>query len=165
MRGGYTGRLMVDDLTRARHPWRITVVSRRFLGGFGVNNRLFLVLIPGTDALSPQNPVIFGRDWLVRWSRHLPGHGQREAASCKGCGLSASTHGAGGEHEMVSLDHVVLWGGRPPTLLYRGRPWTCSPPRPVGHRDLEPSVARPHVSASVMAIGPAGESGAILLWP
>ena len=68
MGGGYTGRLMVVDLSRSEiaveeYPQSF---ADDYLGGFGVNNRLFREYSnPGTESFSPENPVILGAGPMV----------------------------------------------------------------------------------------------------
>lgn len=170
MRGGYTGRLMVVDLTRGEasvEDYREDFAAD-YLGGFGVNNRLFLEYSsPGTDALSPQNPVIFGAGPLV--GTLVPG-ASRVMANARlpltGAVASASgSMGLGANMKWSGLDHVVLVGRAPaPTLLYieDGRVDLLPAASLWGTGILETtrSLRAAYPGASVMAIGPAGESGA-----
>ncbi|NPV59492.1 MAG: hypothetical protein HPY75_07500 [Actinobacteria bacterium] len=168
MQGGYTGKLMEVDLTKGT----ASVVgcpegyAADYLGGFGVNNRLFLDYSrPGTDPLSPENPVILGAGPLV--GAPVPG-ASRVMANARlpltGAVASASgSMGLGAHIKWSGLDHIVLLGKAPrPTLLYidDGRVELLPASSLWGKGILETtrSLWEAYPGASVLAIGPAGEN-------
>jgi aldehyde:ferredoxin oxidoreductase len=60
---GYVGKVLYVDLTSGGiETQRLDEkVAKEFLGGWGINNRLaYDLLKPGTDPLSPDNPIILG---------------------------------------------------------------------------------------------------------
>lgn len=168
MRGGYAGRMMVVDLGGG------TASTQRcdegfdaaFLGGFGVNNRLFAELCPaGTEPFSPHNPVILGAGPLVGTS--VPGSSRVMAnALVPLTGAAASAGGSmglGAHMKWSGLDHLVLRGrASRPTLIYieDGRAEMLPAASLWGRGILETTRAlwRAYPGSSVVAIGPAGES-------
>jgi aldehyde:ferredoxin oxidoreductase len=59
---GYHGRALVVDLTRQETGWEALdeTVLRRFIGGIGLGTHLLYTHCPpGTDPMSPDNPLIF----------------------------------------------------------------------------------------------------------
>lgn len=167
MEGGYNGRILVIELGSEKTSVECLPDSARedYLGGFGANNHLFAEFSrPGTDPLSPENPVVLGAGPLVGTS--VPGAARVMAnarlpltgavASASGSmGLGVNTKRAGWDHLVllgratepkiiVVQDDTVeflradeLWGRG--TLETTRRLWEAYP----GH--------------SVLAIGPAGE--------
>lgn len=60
---GYVGKILYVDLTSGEiETQRLDEnVVKEFLGGWGINYRLeYDLLKPGTDPLSPDNPIIIG---------------------------------------------------------------------------------------------------------
>ncbi len=168
MEGGYSGNLMVIDLdreegTRERYPEEY---AHDYLGGFGVNNRLFTDYSrPGVDPLSPGNPVILGAGPLV--GTVVPG-ASRVMANARlpltGAVASASgSMGLGCHMKWCGLDHLVLKSkATAPTLIYidNGRVEFLSAAALWGKGILETtrSLWDSYPGASVLAIGPAGEN-------
>ena len=66
--GGFGGKILFVDLTTGiikKEPLD-PELARKFLGGFGIDHRLLYELLkPGTDPLSPENPIIIGVGPLV----------------------------------------------------------------------------------------------------
>jgi aldehyde:ferredoxin oxidoreductase len=167
--GGYSGKLMIIDLegekaTLETYPEEF---ARDYLGGFGVNNRLFSEYSrPGTDPLSPDNPVILGAGPLV--GTVVPG-ASRVMANARlpltGAVASASgSMGLGCNMRWCGLDHLVLRGrASAPILIYidNGEIEFLSAAALWGKGILETtrSLWDSYPGASVLAIGPAGENG------
>ena len=65
---GFAGKILyVDSTTRRIRKKPLDIeLARRFLGGGGINLRLaYDLLAPGTDPLSPENPLIIGASPLI----------------------------------------------------------------------------------------------------
>lgn len=169
MRGGYAGRLLVVDLTRGEahaedYP---DPFARDYLGGFGANNRLFGEYSrPGTDPMSPENPVVFGAGPLV--GTLVPGASRVMANSrlpLTGAVASASgSMGLGAHLKWSGLDHLVVLGRapEPSVLLIHGDSVEFVPAAHLWGRGLVEatrSLWSSYPGASVTAIGPAGENG------
>jgi aldehyde:ferredoxin oxidoreductase len=169
MRGGYSGRLLTVDLDRRessveRYPEEFAF---DFLGGFGVNNRLFEKLSrPGTDPLSPENPVILGAGPLV--GTPVPGASRVMANSrlpLTGTVASASGGmGLGPQMKWAGWDHIVLKGRaeEPSILVLRNGAVEYVPAAKLWGMTILASTRRlweSYPGSSVLAIGPAGERG------
>jgi aldehyde:ferredoxin oxidoreductase len=65
---GYAGNILYVDLSSGRirkEPLDISI-AEKFIGGWGINYRLIWDLLkPGTDPLSPDNPIIIGAGPLI----------------------------------------------------------------------------------------------------
>ncbi len=167
-RRGYTGRLLAVDLERGAasikaYPEEYVDL---YLGGFGVNNRLFQEHSrPGTDPLDPGNPVVFGAGPFVGTA--VPGS-SRVMANARvpltGAVASASgSMGLGAHMKWSGLDHVILLGKAPePTVVYLedGRADFVPAGSFWGKGILETTRALwdAYPGSSVLAIGPAGEN-------
>lgn len=170
MEGGYAGRMMVVDLARGEahaEPYPFGF-ARDFLGGFGANNRLFLERSrPGTDPLSPDNPVILGAGPLV--GTPVPG-ASRVMANTRlpltGAVASAGgSMGLGAHMKWSGYDHLVLLGrAAQPSIIYiDGERVEFLPAASLwgaGILGTTRSLRGSCPGSSVLAIGPAGESGA-----
>lgn len=167
MEGGYTGRLMVVDLTRneasvERYPEEF---AEALLGGFGVNNRLFAEFSqPGIDPLSPRNPIIFGAGPLV--GTIVPGASRVMANSrlpLTGAVASAGgSMGLGANMKWSGLDHLVITGraSRPTILHIENDQVEFLPADSLWEKGILETTRRlwsAYPGASVAAIGPAGE--------
>lgn len=165
---GYSGKILMVDLDGGSftieplpQEW-----CEEFLGGFGVNNRLCLEIIkPGTDPLSPDNPVVLGAGPLV--GTLAPGASRVMANSrfpLTGAVSSASGGmGLGPQMRWAGYDHVVLRGAapRPVYLLIDDEGARCLDAADLWGTDIFTCTDRlrdRHPGASVMAIGPAGEN-------
>ena len=167
-KGGYTGRVLTINLESGEafssgYPEEYV---DRYLGGFGVNNRLFLEHSrPGTGPLDPGNPVILGAGPFV--GTRVPGS-SRVMANARvpltGAVASASgSMGLGAHMKWSGLDHVVLLGKAPsPVYIYieDGRAELVPASSLWGKGILETTRALWEVypGSSVLAIGPAGEN-------
>jgi len=70
---GYAGGILHVDLTRGeiRKEPLDPALAAKFLGGWGINYRLIWDLLePGTDPLSPENPIVLGAGPLVGTLAH-----------------------------------------------------------------------------------------------
>jgi aldehyde:ferredoxin oxidoreductase len=170
MKAGYTGRIMVVDLTSGTsstddYPEEF---AADYLGGFGVNNRLFSEFSrPGTDPLSPGNPVVLGAGPLV--GTLVPGASRVMANSrlpLTGAVASASgSMGFGAHMKWSGLDHLVMAGrAQEPTVLYiendRAEFLPAASLWGKGILETTRNLWDSYPGSSVMAIGPAGENGA-----
>jgi aldehyde:ferredoxin oxidoreductase len=165
--GGYTGRLLVIDLSREqvaveRYP---ETVAEDYLGGFGANNRLFTQFSrPGTDPFSPDNPVILGAGPLVGTA--VPGAARVMAnARLPLTGAVASAGGSMGlgvNMKRAGWDHLVLLGraGRPTVLRIEDDLVEFLPADGLwGKGTLESTrlLWGTHRGHSALVIGPSGE--------
>ena len=111
---GYAGNILHIDLTsrRIRKEKLDSELTKSFIGGFGVNNKLAYDLIePRIDSLSPQNIIIFAGGLLS---------GTPAPASSKVMattkfpipGAIATTFGGGGGDtlRLAGYDHVIVTG-------------------------------------------------------
>nr|WP_303646065.1 aldehyde ferredoxin oxidoreductase N-terminal domain-containing protein [Candidatus Solincola tengchongensis] len=168
VQGGYAGRILVVDL--AKRGTTVADVPPSFaedyLGGFGVNNRLFLDYSrPGVDPLSPENPIILGAGPFV--GTPVPG-AARVMANARlpltGAVASASgSMGLGVNLKRAGWDHLVILGRSPEPVVLAveddkvefvpaGGLW--------GKGVLETTrlLREGYPGFSVLAIGPAGEN-------
>ncbi len=165
---GYAGRILYVDLKSG--SFEIEHLPRDwcedFLGGFGINNRLCLeVMTPGTDPLSPDNPVVLGAGPLV--GTLAPGSARVVANSRLPLTGAVASAGGGmglGPHmRWAGYDHVVLRGAaRHPVYLLvdeegarledAGDLWGTDSFACTDH------LCHRHSGASVTAIGQAGEN-------
>ncbi|MEW6553801.1 MAG: aldehyde ferredoxin oxidoreductase N-terminal domain-containing protein [Actinomycetota bacterium] len=170
MEGGYTGRMMVVDLTSAKVSIEACPegLAEDHLGGFGACNRLFADYSrPGTDPFAPENPVIFGAGPLV--GTVVPGSSRVVAlARVPLTGAVASAGGSmglGAHLKWSGLDHLILTGrAEQPTTLYIEDSRAGFHPAASlwgrGILEATRSLWSSYPGASVTAIGPAGENGA-----
>lgn len=167
MDGGYTGRMMVIDLSG--HRWRYEGYPResaeRYLGGFGVNNRLFREFCPpGTAPLSEGNVIILGAGPLV--GTGVPGAARVMASSrmpLSGSAACASgSMGLGVQMKRCGLDHVVITGRSESPLLLSIDPdgVDFQSAYPLWGADTLETTRRlwsSYPKSSVLTIGKAGE--------
>ncbi len=166
--GGYTGRLLRVDLgTRevVAEDCRLSC-SREYLGGFGSNNRLCMELCrPGTDPLSPENPVVLGAGPLVGTA--VPGASRVMAnARLPLTGAVASASGSmalGANLKWAGWDHLVIKGSSPwpVVLVVEDEKVEFAPASALwGKGVLETTrlLWEGYPGFSVLAIGPAGEN-------
>ncbi len=168
MRGGYTGRLLAVDLESGEigadeYPRSF---AEDYLGGFGVNNRLCAEACrPGTDPLSPGNPVILGAGPLVGTA--VPGASRVMANSrlpLTGAVASASgSMGLGANLKWAGWDHLVIKGSAPsPVILVvedeRVELVTASALWGRGILETTRQLWEGYPGFSVLAVGPAGEN-------
>ena len=168
MKGGYTGRVLVVELGSGEISARDypPAYAEDHLGGFGANNRLFQELSrPGTDPLSPDNPVILGAGPFVGTA--VPG-ASRVMANARlpltGAVASASgSMGLGANLKWAGWDHLVIRGAAPsPTMLVIEDDKVELVPAPglwgKGILETTRSLWEGYPGFSVLAIGPAGEN-------
>ncbi|MDI6875113.1 aldehyde ferredoxin oxidoreductase N-terminal domain-containing protein [Candidatus Solincola sp.] len=168
MPGGYAGRILEVDLGRreVKASDLPSSYEQAYLGGFGINNRLFLDHSrPGTDPLSPENPLILGAGPFV--GTLVPG-ASRVMANARfpltGAVASASgSMGLGANLKWAGWDHLVILGRSPgPVALVvedervefvpAGGLWG------KGILETTRSLWDRYPGFSVLAIGPAGEN-------
>lgn len=166
--GGYTGNMLTIDLGRLESSISMypEEYADRYLGGFGVNNRLFLERSrPGTDPLDPGNPLVLGAGPLVGTA--VPGT-SRVMANARvpltGAVASASgSMGLGVQMKRGGLDHIVLLGKASEPTIIRiedGHAEFISAASFWGKGILETTRAlrQAYPGSSVLAIGLAGEN-------
>jgi aldehyde:ferredoxin oxidoreductase len=168
MNGGYAGEILLIDLFSAsveKQPLDPTD-CRRFIGGFGLNNRLFADwAVAGNDPFSPNNPILIGAGPLV--GTIAPGT-SRIMATTKYplTGAVASASGSmtfGAQMKWAGYDHMVIRGkSKSPCYLYieNGNLRFCDASALWGKDIHETTEAlwSQHGPCGVIAIGPAGEN-------
>lgn len=168
MKGGHSGRLLAVELgsgeiSAAEYPRSF---AEDYLGGFGVNNRLCVDLCrPGTDPLSPDNPVVLGAGPLVGTA--VPG-ASRVMANTRfpltGAVASASgSMGLGANLKWAGWDHLVITGSAtsPVILVVEDeRVELVKAATLWGKGTLETTrlLQDGYPGFSVLTIGPAGEN-------
>jgi len=114
--GGYAGSILTVDLSKEeieRRPLDEELIGS-FLGGFGVNIKLAYDLIkPGTDAFSPENPIILGAGPLV--GTVAPGSSRIYAMAKLPANNTLGWAGAGGMSfgcmfKSAGYDHLIIKG-------------------------------------------------------
>jgi len=166
--GGCTGRLLIIDLDRGRvSTERLPAgAAERYIGGFGVNNLLFgQYSRPGTEPLSPENPIVLGAGPLVGTAVY---GASRVMANSRlpltGAVASASgSMGLGVAMKRAGWDHVVITGraDRPTVLRMDDGEAELLPADGLwGAGTLESTrrLREAFPGHSVLAIGPAGEN-------
>jgi aldehyde:ferredoxin oxidoreductase len=142
--------------------------AQAYLGGLGMNAWLMeRAYAPGTDPLSPQNPIILGAGPLV--ATGTPGAAKIIATtrfplngtiseSVGSMGFALNLKGAG-------FDHVVITGRakRPVALVLKHDGVSMADARDLWGRDIFETTdslkkSYPGKGSSVIAIGPAGEN-------
>ncbi len=116
IRGGFSGSILHVDLTHRK----ITIepldaaLAEKYIGGLGLTIRLaYDEIKPGTDALSPENPVVLGAGPLVGTS--LPSSSRVYAVSKLPTSNTIGWCGAGGANfgylfKNAGFDHIVIKG-------------------------------------------------------
>lgn len=167
MRSGYAGFILRVDLSReefCQEPLD-EKIARDFIGGFGINNKLAYDLIsPGTEPLSPENPIILGAGLL---SGTLAPASSRVFATTKfpiaGAIGSACGGGFGFMLKAAGYDHLIITGQAkgPRTLKITENSLEFLPAEDLWGKDIfqttEELWKRYGDEAQVIAIGPAGE--------
>ncbi len=168
MSGGWTGRLLEVDLggpshSVERYPLEL---AERYLGGFGANNGLFdRFYSPGTEPLSPGNPILLGAGPFV--GTPIPGSSRVMAHSrlpLTGAVASASgSMGAGVMMKRAGYDHIAITGraASPSVLVIDGPSVELAPAgalRGLGTLETTERLREEYPGSSVVAIGPAGEN-------
>ncbi|MBW2637125.1 MAG: hypothetical protein JRC86_06320, partial [Deltaproteobacteria bacterium] len=170
MSSGFAGRILRVDLTNSRIeiiPLDMSL-AEQFGGGLGLSVRLAYERIkPGTDALSPENPVVFGAGPLV--GTNLPATSRIYAVTkfpASGaigwCGGGGMSFGCLFKH--AGFDHLIIEGrARHPVFLKivddaieicDARSWWGKGIDDTSE-ELWREFGRP---AGIVAIGPAGEN-------
>ncbi len=173
---GYAGNILYVDLStrKVRKEPLDEEMAHKFLGGCGVNYRLLADLLkPGTDPLSPENPVVIGSGTLV--GTLAPG-ATKVFASTKyalpatpdgRCYVTTGVSGGRGFGYLLKkagYDHVVITGRAPApvyleilddavTVRDAGALW--------GKKDIYETtdeLRRAYGPCGVVAIGRAGET-------
>lgn len=168
MKGGYTGRVLVVELDSGEISARDypLAYAEDHLGGFGANNRFFREFSqPGTNPLSPQNPVILGAGPFV--GTPVPG-ASRVMANARlpltGAVASASgSMGLGANLKWAGWDHLAIRGAAPSPvmLVIEDEKVELVPASGLwgkGILETTRSLWEGYPGFSVLAIGPAGEN-------
>ena len=111
MKGGYSGSILYVDLARGviRKEGLDPELTKSYIGGFGINNRMAYDLIkPGTEPLSPRNPIIIGAGPMVG---ACPGGTKIVGTTKLTTGFIRTAVGGGGAMlKWAGYDHVVIEG-------------------------------------------------------
>lgn len=115
-KGGFAGKILYVDLTRraVRQEPLDRTLAEKFVGGLGLTIKLaYDHITPGTEALSPANPIILGAGPLV--GTNLPStsriYGVTKLPTSKTigwCGAGGVTFGS--QLKNAGFDHIVLEG-------------------------------------------------------
>jgi aldehyde:ferredoxin oxidoreductase len=114
--GGFAGNILYVDLNSgAIHKQALDYdLARKFIGGLGLCIKLaYDTIIPGTDALSPDNPIVLGAGPLV--GTNLPSCSRVYAVTKFPASETIGWCGAGGVNfgylfKNAGYDHVVIKG-------------------------------------------------------
>jgi len=167
----FAGRILHVDLTTAK-AWQEELpleLGRKFLGGRGINAKLLWDILkePGIDALSPQNPLIFGNGTLLGTSAPSSG---RTTITCRSpaTGLYLKTNMGGqwgAELKFAGYDHLVIHGAaaEPVYLLIEDNDVEIKDASDLWGLDVRKTtekLKKDHgdLELKVAAIGPAGEN-------
>ncbi|HQH99866.1 MAG TPA: NUDIX hydrolase YfcD [Deltaproteobacteria bacterium] len=170
-RGGFAGRILTVDLTGGTssvEPLDMTK-AEQFGGGLGLSIGLaFENIVPGTTALSPENPIVIGAGPFV--GTNLPASSRLFAVSKLPASDSIGWCGAGGMScgcmlKHAGYDHLIIRGRADRPVLLKviddtvelcdaGPLWG----RGIAETDeaLKKEFGRP---SGTISIGPAGENG------
>jgi len=165
---GYAGKILYVDLTTgsiSQKPLDLEQ-ARSFIGGLGLNQKLaYDIAKPGTDALSPDNPIILGAGVLV--GTMVPGAVKIFATAklpltgtfC----TPAASMSFGGMLKWAGYDHVVITGraDKPVYLkIFDDNVELCDAGHLWGKDVLEATeqLKSEHEDCGVICIGPAGEN-------
>jgi len=121
--GGFAGNVLYVDLThgKTRREPLDPALAEKFIGGFGLTVKLaYDTIKPGTDALSPDNPIILGTGALV--GANLPSTSRIYAITKLPTSNTIGWCGAGGVtfgclFKNAGYDHMVI-EGRSHTPVY-----------------------------------------------
>lgn len=174
--GGYAGKILHVDLTTetTRQEQLDRETAEQFIGGWGVNYRLLWDLLkPGTDPLSPENPLIIGSGALVG----TPAPGATKIFATTKFALPATPDGrcyvatgvSGGRGfgnllKKAGYDHVVITGrARQPAFLLISDDGVsiCNAETLWGKKDIYETtdeLKHHYGKCGVAAIGRAGEN-------
>ena len=116
IKGGFAGRILRVDLTRAevRTEPLDPALAVKFIGGLGLAAKLaFDAIEPGTDALSPETPIVLGAGPLV--GTNLPSTSRVFAVTKLPTSGSIGWCGGGGASfgyllKNAGYDHLVIEG-------------------------------------------------------
>jgi aldehyde:ferredoxin oxidoreductase len=116
IRGGFSGNILYVDLTHGTITKKKldAALAEKYIGGLGLTIKLaYDEIVPGTDALSPGNPVVLGAGPLV--GTNLPSSSRIYAVSKLPTSGTIGWCGAGGANfgylfKNAGLDHVVIKG-------------------------------------------------------
>jgi aldehyde:ferredoxin oxidoreductase len=173
---GYAGGVLYVDLTRGeiRKEALDPALIEKFLGGWGINYKLMWDLLkPGTDPLSPENPIVLGAGPLVGTLAHT---GNKIAGTTKfalpatedgrhyvASGI-AGTSRFGAMMKCAGYDHVVITGRAKGPAYLRiddDNVELCDAGDLWGRTDVyeaSEKLTGRHADSGVIAIGPAGEN-------
>jgi len=165
---GYAGNILYVNLTSRevrKEPLDLDM-ARRFIGGAGVNHKLAYDLIkPKTDALSPENALIFGSGPLA--GTLAPGTAKLQVTSKAPLNGVIQTSSAGMGFASVmkyaGYDHIVILGkaAKPVYLkISDDDVEICDAQHLWGTNisEVTNNLTDKYKDSSVIAIGPAGEN-------
>lgn len=169
-RGGFAGKILYVDLTRrvVRQEPLDWALAEKFVGGLGLTIKLaYDHIIPGTEALSPANPIILGAGPLV--GTNLPStsriYGVTKLPTSKTigwCGAGGVTFGT--QLKSAGFDHIVLKGraDRPVVLRIKDAQVTFDEAGSLWGRDVaetcEALWEETPWPAGILCIGQGGEA-------
>jgi aldehyde:ferredoxin oxidoreductase len=172
MRGGYFGKVLWVDLTerRSRVEPLDPQLAADYIGGRGLGTRiLYDLLTPGTDPLTPDNPIIFATGPLNGTAAPLSG--RYEVVTRSPLTSTVLSSNSGGRFavdlKQTGFDAVVIEGAaQTPCYLWidegtvefrdAGHLWGMDT-----HEATERLLEETHSKAGVACIGPAGERGVL----
>lgn len=114
--GGFADRVLHVDLTDGRidkHPLDLDL-AQRFIGGLGLTIKLaYDTILPGTDPLSPENPIVLGAGPLV--GTNLPSTSRLYAVTKLPTSGTIGWCGSGGVNfgylfKNAGYDHLIIKG-------------------------------------------------------
>jgi aldehyde:ferredoxin oxidoreductase len=166
--GGYAGKgLHIDLTTKTLEKIPLdTELAQRFIGGFGLNNKLAFDLIPqGIDPLSPQNVIIIGSG--VLGGTAAPGSSKVMATTKLPINNAIGTAFGGSFSYMLKYagyDYLVITGkaAEPVYLKIIDDDIELCAAGPLWGKDIHQTTdelrAKYGPASNVIAIGPAGEN-------
>jgi aldehyde:ferredoxin oxidoreductase len=168
--GGFAGKVLNIDLTHReiRQESLNPVLAEKFIGGLGLSIKLYSDRIrPGTDALSPENPVVLGAGPLV--GTGLPSTSRVYSVTKLPATRTIGWCGAGGVNfgcmlKNAGYDHVVIDGraDRPVYVKIVDNDVEIVDAGPLWGKGVDETcevLGRSCKSpAGVLSIGPAGEN-------
>jgi aldehyde:ferredoxin oxidoreductase len=172
MMGGYSGKVLWVNLTskKTRVEPLDAQLAADYIGGRGLGTRiLYDLLAPGTDPLSPNNPIIFATGPLNGTAAPLSGRYEVVTRSpLSGTVLSSNSGGRFAvDLKQTGFDAVVVEGAaNAPCYLWIDEEtaelreadhlWGLN-----AHETTERLLTETHSKAGVACIGPAGERGVL----
>ncbi|MFW9952623.1 MAG: aldehyde ferredoxin oxidoreductase N-terminal domain-containing protein, partial [Candidatus Thorarchaeota archaeon] len=165
---GYSGNILTVDLTNNQIQISKEVIKdlRNFIGGFGMNCKLFAELVqPNLNPLSPENPIIIGTGPLV--GTITPGASRTVAISkfpaSNAIANSCGSMSFGFNLKQAGYDHIIIQGkSSEPCYLFidNNDIQLYNASKLWGNNIIKTTnkLKKEHGSSGVIAIGQAGEN-------